>query len=164
MTLNSITEKLKIVWSLVLRVLSCCAILFHCILESGAIYYRLPISAFIRKDFDRGKVPDQDLKDLELWNSFGYFPSIICFDFLKGQYLSDILTMVKLMMQNIYLLLTGLTQMLTSLILNIPKWFQNISVLMFSSLLTVISLLSLTIAFFGMVPEFHCNSFKDTGL
>ena len=61
------------------------AILFHCILESGAIYYRLPISAFFQKSFDRGDVPDQDLKDLELWNSFSYFPSIICFDFLKGQ-------------------------------------------------------------------------------
>jgi hypothetical protein len=61
------------------------AILFHCILESGAIYYRLPISAFFQKGFDRGKVPDQDLKDLELWNSFSYFPSIICFDFLVGQ-------------------------------------------------------------------------------
>ena len=61
------------------------AILFHCVLESGAIYFRLPISAFIQKGFDRRKVPDQDLKDLQLWNSFGYFPSVICFDFLKGQ-------------------------------------------------------------------------------
>jgi hypothetical protein len=61
------------------------AVLFHCLLESGAIYYRLPISAFIQKGFDRRNVPDQDLKDLELWNSFSYFPNIICFDFLKGQ-------------------------------------------------------------------------------
>ena len=61
------------------------AILFHCILESGAIYYRLPISAFIQKGFNRRDVPDQDIQDLELWNSFSYFPNIICFDFLKGQ-------------------------------------------------------------------------------
>ena len=61
------------------------SILFNCILESGAIYFRLPISAFIQKGFDRREVPDQDLKDLELWNSFSYFPNVICFDFLKGQ-------------------------------------------------------------------------------
>ena len=28
------------------------AILFHCIMENGAIYYRLPISAFIQRGFD----------------------------------------------------------------------------------------------------------------
>ena len=61
------------------------SILFNCILESGAVYFRLPISAFIQKGFDRRDVPDQDLKNLELWNSFSYFPSVICFDFLKGQ-------------------------------------------------------------------------------
>lgn len=61
------------------------AILFHCLLESGAIYYRLPISAFIQKRFDRRNVPDQDINDLELWNSFSYFPNVIRFDFLKGQ-------------------------------------------------------------------------------
>jgi hypothetical protein len=61
------------------------AILFHCLLESGAIYYRLPISAFIQKGFDRRNVPDQDINDLELWNSFSYFPNVIRFDFLKGQ-------------------------------------------------------------------------------
>jgi len=61
------------------------AILFHCLLESGAIYYRLPISAFIQKGFDRRDVPDQNIEDLELWNSFSYYPSVISFDFLIGQ-------------------------------------------------------------------------------
>ena len=61
------------------------AILFHCLLESGAIYYRLPISAFIQKEFDRRNVPDQNIEDLELWNSFSYYPSVISFDFLVGQ-------------------------------------------------------------------------------
>ena len=61
------------------------AILFHCLLESGAIYYRLPISAFIQKEFDRRNVPDQNIEDLELWNSFSYYPSVISFDFLIGQ-------------------------------------------------------------------------------
>jgi hypothetical protein len=61
------------------------AILFHCLLESGAIYYRLPISAFIQKEFDRRNVPDQNLEDLELWNSFSYYPNVISFDFLVGQ-------------------------------------------------------------------------------
>jgi hypothetical protein len=61
------------------------AILFHCLLESGAIYYRLPISAFIQKKFDRRNVPDQNIEDLELWNSFSYYPNVISFDFLVGQ-------------------------------------------------------------------------------
>ena len=61
------------------------AILFHCLLESGAIYYRLPISAFIQKEFDRRNVPDQNIEDLELWNSFSYYPNVISFDFLVGQ-------------------------------------------------------------------------------
>ena len=28
------------------------AVLFHCMLETGAVFYRLPISAFIQKSYD----------------------------------------------------------------------------------------------------------------
>jgi hypothetical protein len=37
------------------------AILFHCMLENGACYWRLPISAFFQKSHDRAKVPDMSV-------------------------------------------------------------------------------------------------------
>jgi len=61
------------------------AILFHAIMENGAIFYRLPISAFIQRDFNVKEVPRMRLDELELWNSFSYYPSISTFDILLGQ-------------------------------------------------------------------------------
>ena len=60
-------------------------ILFHAIMENGAIFYRLPISAFIQRGFDVKKVPRMRLDELELWNCFSYYPSITTFDILLGQ-------------------------------------------------------------------------------
>jgi hypothetical protein len=39
-------------------------------------FYRLPISAFIQKGFDPKKVPIRRLDELELWNSFSYYPAV----------------------------------------------------------------------------------------
>jgi len=61
------------------------AILFHALMENGAIFYRLPISAFIQRGFDRTRVPEQRLDELELWNSFSYYPAVNCWDILDGQ-------------------------------------------------------------------------------
>ena len=61
------------------------AILFHAIMENGAVFYRLPISAFIQRGFDVKKVPRMRLDELELWNCFSYYPAISSFDFLLGQ-------------------------------------------------------------------------------
>ena len=65
------------------------ALLFHCLLTNGAIYWRLPISAFIQRGSGntlyKGQMESQDLEDLQLWNSFSYYPSVTVFDFLKGQ-------------------------------------------------------------------------------
>jgi len=61
------------------------AILFHALMENGAIFYRLPISAFIQRGFDRARVPEQRLDELELWNSFSYYPAVNCWDILAGQ-------------------------------------------------------------------------------
>ena len=60
-------------------------ILFHCIMENGAVFYRLPISAFIQRGFQPKDVPSQRLDELELWNSFRYYPAITSFDLLDGQ-------------------------------------------------------------------------------
>ena len=65
------------------------AILFHCMLENGAIFYRLPISAFFQKHIQRTKVPDMQVHELQLWNCFSYHPSVHRFDFLssaRGKY------------------------------------------------------------------------------
>jgi hypothetical protein len=61
------------------------AILFHALLSNGAVYYRLPISAFFQKRFSRTKVPDMSVDELELWNCFSYYPAITTFSFLSGQ-------------------------------------------------------------------------------
>jgi hypothetical protein len=65
------------------------ATLFHCLLTNGAIYWRLPISAFVQRtvgsDVHSKPMEHQDLEDLQLWNSFSYYPSITVFDFLTGQ-------------------------------------------------------------------------------
>jgi len=61
------------------------AILFHAIMENGAVFYRLPISAFIQRGFDVKKVPRMRLDELELWNCFSYYPSISTFDILLSQ-------------------------------------------------------------------------------
>jgi hypothetical protein len=65
------------------------ALLFHCLLTNGAIYWRLPISAFLQRGsgstLHQRDVEHQDLEDLQLWNSFSYYPSVTIFDFLVGQ-------------------------------------------------------------------------------
>ena len=60
------------------------ALLFHIMLPNGAVYYRLPISAFFQKRFSRSEVPDMSVDQLQLWNSFSYWPSVHCFDWLAG--------------------------------------------------------------------------------
>jgi hypothetical protein len=60
-------------------------ILFHAVMENGAIFYRLPISAFIQRGFDIKKVPRTRLDQLELWNCFSYYPAVTNYDILDGQ-------------------------------------------------------------------------------
>ena len=50
------------------------AILFHAIMENGAVFYRVPISAFIQRGYEPESVPTQRLDELELWNSFFLLP------------------------------------------------------------------------------------------
>jgi len=61
------------------------SILFHAIMENGAIFYRLPISAFIQRGYDPKEVPRMRLDELELWNCFSYYPSICVYDILAAQ-------------------------------------------------------------------------------
>jgi len=61
-------------------------ILFHAIMENGAVFYRLPISAFIQRGFDVKEVPKPRLDELELWNCFSYYPAVTNFDLLDRQH------------------------------------------------------------------------------
>ena len=61
------------------------ALLFHAVMENGAIFYRLPISAFIQRGFDVQEVPRPRLDALELWNCFSYYPAITTYDILASQ-------------------------------------------------------------------------------
>ena len=60
------------------------ATLFHIMLPNGAVFFRLPISAFFQKHFSRNQVPDMSLSELQLWNCFSYYPSVHRFDWLDG--------------------------------------------------------------------------------
>ena len=99
-------EKLKTVLSLVYQALTGRAILFHAIMENGAIFYRLPISAFIQKGFDPSGVPTRRLDELQLWNCFSYYPTVTRWDILDAQAGKYIGKDKKWHMVNIYLLLT----------------------------------------------------------
>ena len=61
------------------------ATLFHIMLPNGAVFFRLPISAFFQKDFTREQVPDMPVEALQLWNSFSYYPSVHHFGYLISQ-------------------------------------------------------------------------------
>ena len=58
------------------------ALLFHAIMENGAIFYRLPITAFIQRGYKPESVPTRRLDELQLWNSFSYYPAITSWDIL----------------------------------------------------------------------------------
>ena len=60
------------------------SILFHAIMENGAIFYRLPISAFIQRGFKVEDVPKRRLDELELWNSFSYYPTVTSWNILSA--------------------------------------------------------------------------------
>ena len=60
------------------------AILFNIMLSNGACFWRLPISAFFQKHFQRTEVPDMSVDMLQLWNCFSYYPSVHRFDWLDG--------------------------------------------------------------------------------
>jgi len=60
-------------------------ILFHAIMENGAVFYRLPISAFIQRGFEVKDVPRRRLDELQLWNCFSYYPAVTSYDILDGQ-------------------------------------------------------------------------------
>ena len=60
------------------------AILWHAIMENGAIFYRLPLSAFIQRGFKASDVPRYRLDELELWNSFSYYPTVTSWNILSA--------------------------------------------------------------------------------
>ena len=61
-------------------------ILFHAIMENGAIYSTAYPSLHSSKEaLNVKEVPRMRLDELELWNCFSYYPSVTSFDVLDGQ-------------------------------------------------------------------------------
>src|SRR6056300_1406861 len=60
------------------------ALLFNIMLPNGACFWRLPISAFFQKSYDRADAPNMQTHELQLWNCFSYYPSVHCFDWLDN--------------------------------------------------------------------------------
>ena len=77
--------KLKTALSLGVTAITGKALLFHAIMENGAIFYRLPISAFIQRGFQPEAVPRKRLDELQLWNCFSYYPAVTTWDILASQ-------------------------------------------------------------------------------
>jgi hypothetical protein len=53
-------------------------------MENGAIFYRLPITAFIQRGYEPKAVPTRRLDELQLWNCFSYYPAVCSWDIIQG--------------------------------------------------------------------------------
>jgi hypothetical protein len=89
MTYENIKEKLKTVWYSVWGVLAGVHYCFTAYLRMAQfIGDFLSLLLFKEEAADTlhsTEMEHQDLEDLQLWNSFSYYPSVTVFDFLKGQ-------------------------------------------------------------------------------
>jgi hypothetical protein len=54
--------------------------MFHFLMEDGGIWWRMPINAFCSTP----DVPEMDIHDLVLWNSFSPFVTVTTFNSIKG--------------------------------------------------------------------------------
>ena len=84
MTLTNILEKLKTVSFLVLQVL-------QAVLSCSMRLWKMALSFIVSRlapsykgGFDREKVPERRLDELELWNSFSYYPAVTTWDLLSA--------------------------------------------------------------------------------
>jgi hypothetical protein len=89
MTYESIKEKLKTVWYLVLGALAgvhyCFTVYLRTVQFIGDFLSLLLFKEEAAILCIKEKWNHQDLEDLELWNSFSYYPAVTTFDFLIGQ-------------------------------------------------------------------------------
>lgn len=61
------------------------ALLFNVFLETGAVYYRLPINAFIVSESKASVIDDLKTSDLQLWDCLSNQIEVIQWSFLKDQ-------------------------------------------------------------------------------
>jgi uncharacterized membrane protein YqaE (UPF0057 family) len=106
MILKNIMEKLKTVLSSALHQLQdelSSGMPSWKTVQSFIVY---PLSAFIQRGFQPAAVPSRRLDELQLWNSFSYYPAITSWDILEAQSGKYIGKDKKWHWVNIYLLLT----------------------------------------------------------
>jgi hypothetical protein len=89
MTYENIKAKLKTAWYLVWGVLAAVHSCFIAYLRTAQSIGDFLSLLFFKEESAvlciNEKMEHQDLEDLQLWNSFSYYPSVTCFDFLVGQ-------------------------------------------------------------------------------
>ena len=125
------------------------AILFNIMLTNGACYWRLPISAFFQKSYDRAQVPDMSVDELELWNCFSYYPSVHHYSYLTNQR-GKFLGKDKKFYKGEYLFTIDWAHPDSNIwILTTLRYLKNISVHIYWNSITVILQLSLIIVFCG---------------
>jgi len=78
---ESLLTAVSLVWSL-LQIAHSYLILCY---QTVRVFGVLPISAFFQEKFDRSEVVDMPIDQLQIWNSFSYYPSVHCFSFLRGK-------------------------------------------------------------------------------
>lgn len=61
------------------------ALLFNVFLETGAVYYRLPLNAFINANTPTQTIPDLTTPDVQLWDCLSNQIEVIQWGFLKDQ-------------------------------------------------------------------------------
>jgi hypothetical protein len=147
MTYKNIMVKVKIVWSWVLQVFQGVQFCFMHYLRMVQCIGDFLSAAFVQRD---SNPVHQDIEDLELWNSFSYYPSVTTFDFLIGQR-CKYLGKDKKFIHGEYLFTIDWAHPEPNILdTNILKYLINISVHIYWLLITVILQLSQIIGFFGL--------------
>jgi hypothetical protein len=89
MIYENIKAKLKTAWYLVWGVLagvhSCFIVYLRTVQSIGDFLSLLLFKEESSDTLHQAQMEHQDLEDLELWNSFSYYPAVTTFDFLIGQ-------------------------------------------------------------------------------
>ena len=84
MILKNITEKLKTVLSLAISSMGGRAILFHALWKMVQSFIACQLARLFKRDLNHRRVPTRRLDELELWNSFSYYPTVTHWDILSA--------------------------------------------------------------------------------
>ena len=127
------------------------------------VFWRLPISAFFQEKFERSEVVDMPIDQLQIWNSFSYYPSVHCFDFLRGKRESILVKIKNYPCEYLFTIDWGHpeTNILDTEHSEIPQSTKCAHIL---ALITVIMQHNQTIVSYGMLPYYTVTDREVPGL